>query len=150
MSANEQLTNHEDLIDVIIGEHPEKGVQYRLSVTEFRDEKYLSIREWYADYDNKFSPSNNGFTVLYGLSTVSSLFHALKTLLSQAETLETVRLDETFIETLFRKAQFTDRISKETGIPAELLHNYIHSVDALEDNVTITIKVPRGSEWLKK
>lgn len=85
---NDQLVGHEDLLETVLLE--KGGVQYRLSVTEFRDVKYLSIREWYMSFEEEWAPTNNGFTVPYTLSTVSMLFNSLTLLLSEAETLDMI------------------------------------------------------------
>lgn len=88
-----------DLLSVVLFDDIEKGKQYRLSISEFRRVNYLSIREWYLSFDGSFAPTTNGVTVPYTLHTASRMFNALKVLLSDAETLETVReSDVTFSE----------------------------------------------------
>lgn len=86
---NNTLDHHHDLTDVIIGERD--GVQYRFSVSEFRESYYLSVREWYLDFDEEWKPSKNGFTMPYNLASVSKLFAALAQLLADAEVLNEVR-----------------------------------------------------------
>lgn len=93
--ANDQLEGHTDLVDVILLE--KGGVQYRLAVTEFRDSNYLSVREWYLDFDEVWCPTRNGFTLPYNISTVAVLYNGLNALLAKAEHLEILQrhLDET-------------------------------------------------------
>jgi hypothetical protein len=91
---NEQLDGHTDIIDVVLLE--KDGVQYRLSVSEFRESNYLSMREWYMDFDETWMPTRNGFTLPYNIATVATLYKGLNELLSKAEHLETLQryLDE--------------------------------------------------------
>jgi hypothetical protein len=80
---------HEDLLDVVLLERD--GVQYRLSISEFRESYYLSIREWYLDFEEEWKPSRNGFSMPYNLNSTARLFHSLESLLSQAEVLEEIK-----------------------------------------------------------
>ena len=84
------LEEHEDLIEVPFLIDENKGILYKLCVTEFRDKNYLSIRQWYLNFEGEWAPTKNGFTTLYTLDTVSALFNGLAELLSKAEVLETV------------------------------------------------------------
>ena len=104
-----------DLIDVIIFEHPSKEIQYRFTISEFRDVTYLSIREWYKDYLGHFAPSNNGITLPYTLHTCSGLFSALTLLLAEAETLEQVKSDQDFLKSLQVQAELYAEVSKLIG-----------------------------------
>lgn len=85
---NEQLSGHTDLIEATLIERD--GVQYRFSVTEFRDVQYLSIREWYLDFDEEWMPSRNGFTMPYTIDSTAKMFSGLVSLLSEAEMLTTL------------------------------------------------------------
>lgn len=84
------LEEHEDLVEVPFLIDENKGILYKLCVTEFRGKNYLSIRHWYLDFEGQWAPTKNGFTVPYTLDTVSALFEGLTTLLAKAEVLETV------------------------------------------------------------
>lgn len=122
MAKNNILEDHSDLMEVVIYDIPEKGIQYRLAISLFRDVHYLSIREWYASYDNEFAPTNNGFTIVYNLSAVSGLYKAISTILSKAETLEAVHADKSFLEMTMSALNFVSNISKEMAIsPADLV-----------------------------
>lgn len=56
----------------------------------FRDKHYISIREYYLDFEGEFSPSKNGVTLPYSLHTTSRLFKAFADILSDAEVLHEV------------------------------------------------------------
>lgn len=81
----------QDLIHVELFELPEKGIKYFFSISEFREKHYLSIRQWYLDYEGDYKPTKNGFNMEYTLESVSALFAALTELLSKAEVLEHVQ-----------------------------------------------------------
>lgn len=146
MATNNIFEEHTDVLDVVVLENPAKGIQYRLTISEFRETYYIGVREWYASFDNCFAPSNNGFSMPYTLHSCAALYQALLSLLTKAETLEEVRNARPFVA----KAQALDALSLKTAIPAELLPELLHSseVEHKSDEVTITIKLPRGSEWL--
>jgi len=84
------LDGHVDKLEVELFKNDEKGILYKLSVTEFRGKSYLSVREWYLDFEGVYAPTKNGFTVPYTLDTTLALFEALVDLLSKAEVLETL------------------------------------------------------------
>lgn len=86
----ETLDGHEDVLEVNLLEDELKGVLYKLTITEFRNKNYLSIRQWYLDFEGEYAPTRNGFTVPYTLDTTVALFDSLSELLSDAEVLETV------------------------------------------------------------
>lgn len=151
MANNAQLTGHDDQLDVVIGELPEKGVQYRLSISEFREVYYLSVREWYAAYENTFAPSNNGFTMPYNMATVNMLYKALQVLLSEAEVLPDVVENKTHLLDLMRKASLVNELSKISAIPADILLEKITGISFNDSTDEFTIKVDvKGSPWLTK
>lgn len=91
MSEEGILEGHNDLLESILFENPNKGIQYRLSITEFRGNNYLSIREYYQDFEGEWMPTKNGCSFPYELIVVGNLFKSLTELLSKAEVLEAVR-----------------------------------------------------------
>jgi hypothetical protein len=151
MANNSQLTGHDDLLEVVIGEVPEKGLQYRMSISEFREMYYLSVREWYAAYENTFAPSNNGFTMPYNMSSVNMLYKALQVLLSEAEVLPDIIADKTHILDLMRKSALVGQLSKLSAIPADILLEKITEItfDEVTDEFKIKVDV-KGSPWLTK
>lgn len=81
------MVDGEDLTDIVFFTDEERDIQYRLCVSEFRDKKYLSIRKWFQGYDETWVPTKEGFSIPYELHTVTNLFVALCSLLSEAEVL---------------------------------------------------------------
>ena len=139
MANNSQLAGHDDLLEVVIGELPERGVQYRLAISEFREVYYLSVREWYAAYENTFAPSNNGFTMPYNMSSVNMLYKALQVLLSEAEVLPEVIEDKTHILDLMKKASLANELSKISAIPVDILLEKINGITYDVENNVFTI-----------
>lgn len=138
MAANNALDGHSDLLDVIVYELPEKGLQYRLAVTSFRDVLYLSMREWYMSYDNEFSPSSNGFTIPYTLTSVAGLYKSLSILLSKAEVDKEVSTEKETLESFKKQAAFVSYISKHLAIPLyDLNPEKIVSMEKTNDSITI-------------
>ena len=58
-----------------------KGTILRVVVTEFRDTEYLSIREYYQDFDGEWYPSKDGVTLALSLDLATNLLKALTELL---------------------------------------------------------------------
>jgi hypothetical protein len=138
VSKNNLLDEHEDLLDVVLFEIPEKGLQYRMSVTCFREVNYLSIREWYASYNNEFSPSNNGFTVPYTLASCSALLRGLSSLLAKAEVLDAVSEDSTYLTEVAKQISLVSLISKSLGLHMSLLTpENVARVETTDNSITI-------------
>lgn len=56
-----------------------------LTVSTFRDEQYLNIREYFLDFDNEWQPTKKGISVPLELSFTRNLLDGLKLLVSEAE-----------------------------------------------------------------
>lgn len=67
----------------ILKETPES--QIRLSVNEFHGNEYISIREYYLDFDEEWKPTNKGITVALTIPFTQELFRGLLEVLSLAE-----------------------------------------------------------------
>lgn len=134
------LEGHNDLISCILFENLEKGIQYRLAVTEFRGVNYLTVREWYITYDGDFAPTRNGFNVPYTLHTAGRFFHALKTLLSQAETLEEVRAYD-FTSEQLQELKLVHDVREKLGISSE---EKLEVVSTNLAEMEITLKVVKN------
>lgn len=147
MANNNIYEDHKDILDVVVLDNPTKGVQYRLTISEFRESYYIGVREWYASFENCFAPSNNGFNMPYNLHSCSALYNALANILTEAEVLPEVTRDVPML----RKAEAIDAISLKTAIPAEFLPEMLQNaeIDQTTNEITIKIQLPRGSEWLR-
>ena len=59
--------------------------QIRLTINEFRDKEYISIREYYRDFDDVWQASNKGLTMELTIPVTQALFEGLTEILSLAE-----------------------------------------------------------------
>jgi hypothetical protein len=98
MSDNDSYKGFTDLVESVILENEAKGIQYRFTISSFRDKTYIGIREWYMNFEGDYAPSKNGVTLPYSLHTTSRLYKALHNILSAAEVLDEVKQEVTASE----------------------------------------------------
>lgn len=67
----------EPLYEKLIYENPDKGYQYRLVVSEFREVQYLHLRKYFQTYEGDFVPSKEGATIPVTIDNVFALLDAL-------------------------------------------------------------------------
>lgn len=75
-----------------------EDTQIRLTINNFRDVEYISLREYYMDFDEEWQPSNKGITIPLTIVATQELFTGLVEILSLAESKSI--LEEHFKETL--------------------------------------------------
>lgn len=90
MDVTDNYEDHTDKLDEIVYSDEAKGIQIRLTVSEFRGNMYLGMRKWVQDMYGEWCPTKQGFTFPYNLQTTSALFGALTSILSEAEVLHEV------------------------------------------------------------
>lgn len=82
----DDIKNLEDLGSRVLLDKGDR--QLRMSVSEFRDELYFSIRWWNKTFDEDgYYPTTEGVTMPYCLETGGVLFKAFVSLLSEGEVL---------------------------------------------------------------
>ena len=59
--------------------------EVRLTVREFRGKLYLSLREWYLDFEEEWQPGKNGFTWELSDTILDRFIDAFKHLFSDKE-----------------------------------------------------------------
>lgn len=62
-----------------------KGKQIRLVVSTFRDTEYISLREYYLDFDCSWQPTAKGISIPISLENTRELLHGILDILSLAE-----------------------------------------------------------------
>lgn len=67
-----------------------KDIEVRLSVSEFREVEYLSLRKWYRNFEGEWAPSNEGVNMPLDLNNSKQLFKGLLEILSLAESKEMI------------------------------------------------------------
>lgn len=64
--------------------------QIRLTVSEFRGEEYLHLREYYLDFDEEWKPTDRGIHIPLDIDTSRELFRGVSEILSLAESKEVI------------------------------------------------------------
>jgi hypothetical protein len=90
MHTKDDCEGQDDCLSSVIYEDMIKGLQMRLTVSEFRGKFYLGLRKWIINLDEDWLPTKQGFSWPYSLETTSTLFAALTNVLSDAEVLHEV------------------------------------------------------------
>lgn len=74
-----------DIYEKVIFENEEKGFQYRLTVSEFKNVEYIHLRKYFLSYEGDFLPSSEGASFPLTLRNVFSLLDGLIEICSKAE-----------------------------------------------------------------
>ena len=74
-----------DLYEKLIFENEEKGFQYKLTVSEFREVQYLHVRKYFLSYDSIFIPTKEGASIPLTISNSYALLDGLLEILSMTE-----------------------------------------------------------------
>lgn len=74
----------------IIYENLEKGFQYRLTVSEFRDIEYLHLRKYFLSYEGDFVPTKEGASMPASIQNVYALLDGVIELCSRAESVDAI------------------------------------------------------------
>ena len=80
----------------VISNKPES--QVRLTINTFRDVEYISLREYYLDFDENWQPTDKGITFPLSIPVTRELFIGLLEILSLEESKHL--LEENFKEIL--------------------------------------------------
>lgn len=94
MSKETPFQTEDDLIEKVFWTDFDKGVQYRLCISEFYDKRYFGVRKWVQTYHPEeecdWVPTKEGFVMPYELATTMAFFNAFTDILSEAEVLKVV------------------------------------------------------------
>lgn len=122
-----------ELFDVSICIDEKKETKYVLSISEFRDKKYISIRKWFKDYTGEFRATSEGVTFPYTLSSTQSLYWALTAILSDSETLHQVVEDKEILKMLLHKSSIFDKIAEQIELTenSEVVVTYVSNTKAI-------------------
>jgi hypothetical protein len=88
--VEDNFTDHEDVLDAVIFENKEWGKQVRMTVSEFRGNHYLGLREYFLDFEGDWLPTKNGMSFPYNIDTTTNMFQAFTSILSRAEVIAEV------------------------------------------------------------
>ena len=76
------------LYEKIIFENEEKGFQYRLTVSEFREVQYLHLRKYFLSYEGDYVPTKEGASIPVSIQNLFALLDGLIELSSKEESLD--------------------------------------------------------------
>lgn len=74
-----------DKYEKLIYENMDKGYQYRLTVSEFRDQEYLHVRKYFLSYEGEWIPSKEGAALACTIQNTWALLDGLLDVVSKAE-----------------------------------------------------------------
>lgn len=80
----------EPLYEKLIYENTDKGYQYRLVVSEFREVEYLHLRKYFQTYEGDFVPSKEGATIPVTIQNIFALLDALVELTATEESVDVI------------------------------------------------------------
>lgn len=75
----------------LIYENMDKGYQYKLTCTEFRDTEYIHVRKYFLSYEGDWIPSKEGASIPASLQNVYSLLDGVLDICSRHENLDAIK-----------------------------------------------------------
>lgn len=75
----------DSIYEKIIFTNEDKGEQYRLTVSEFRDSHYLHLRKYFLSYEGEWIPSSEGASIPAEIANIRNVLHALVDICAKAE-----------------------------------------------------------------
>lgn len=80
----------DELYEKVLFENEEKGFQYRLVISEFRDVQYLHVRKYFLNYEGEFVPTKEGASMPATIQNIYALLDGLIEICSKEEALDSV------------------------------------------------------------
>lgn len=77
-------------LERVLYTNEEKAFQYRLTVSEFKEQTYINIRKYFMDFEGEYIPSKEGATFPLTLESLTQLMDGLFEILSEAEANEAI------------------------------------------------------------
>lgn len=78
------------LIDIVLYEDKEAFLQWKLVLSEFRDNQYLHLRQYYLDFDGNYVPTPKGISLPVTIHSMAALFDGLVQILSENEAIDII------------------------------------------------------------
>lgn len=79
-----------DLYEKVIFENEEKGFQYRLTVSEFRNVQYVHLRKYFLSYEGEFVPTKEGASIPATIQNIFALLDGLIEICSAEESVDVI------------------------------------------------------------
>lgn len=83
-------TESAPLYERLIYENLDKGYQYRLVVSEFREVQYLHIRKYFLSYENEWVPSKEGASIPATLGNIFAILDGMIDICSNEESIDAI------------------------------------------------------------
>lgn len=74
-----------DIFTKVIAYDPDKEIQLRLTINEFRGIQYLHLRKYFLDFEGEWVPTKDGVSMPLTILTTLKLFLALSEIMSSVE-----------------------------------------------------------------
>lgn len=79
-----------DLYEKLIFENEEKGFQYKLTVSEFRDVQYLHVRKYFLSYEGEYVPTKEGASIPATIQNIFALLDGLIEICANEESVDVI------------------------------------------------------------
>ena len=73
------------MYEKVIFENSDKGFQYRLVCSDFREQEYLHIRKYFLSYEGEWIPTKEGAAIPCSIQNTYSLLDGLLDICSRSE-----------------------------------------------------------------
>lgn len=84
------MATSELLYEKLIYENEEKGFQYKLTVTDFRNVQYLHVRKYFLSYEGEWLPTKEGATIPATIQNTFALLDGLIEICSNEESIDSI------------------------------------------------------------
>lgn len=79
-----------DLYEKLIFENTEKGFQYKLTVSEFREVQYLHVRKYFLSYEGEYVPTKEGASIPATIQNIFALLDGLIEICASEESIDVI------------------------------------------------------------
>jgi Transcriptional Coactivator p15 (PC4) len=79
------------LYEKIIFENEDKGFQYRLVISEFKEIQYLHLRKYFLSYEGEYTPSSEGASFPASIENIFAMLEGLLEICSYEEGKDAIR-----------------------------------------------------------
>ena len=84
------MADSELLYEKLLYENEDKGFQYRLTVTEFREVQYLHIRKYFLSYEGEWMPTKEGAAIPATIQNTFALLDGMIEICSKEESIDSI------------------------------------------------------------
>jgi len=79
-----------DLYEKLIFDNEEKGFQYKLTVSEFRDVQYIHVRKYFLSYEGEYIPTKEGASIPATIQNIFALLDGLIEICANEESVDVI------------------------------------------------------------